>query len=125
MGTEMIREDELREAELEGVPCLALAWTNVMRLDVVASGKPAPVDGIRTWRGTAVVKNVNSKIVSNWFNRIIGYSGWIRRGDEEQQIASQVFVTSFRRTHPGKSRAEPDSDAWSTFYIEFTGAGNI
>ena len=121
----MVREDELREAELEGVPCLALAWTNVTRLDVVARGKPAPVEGVRTWRGMAVVKNVNGKIVSNWFNRIIEYSGWLRRGDEEQRITAQVFVTSFRRTHPARSRSEPESDVWSTFYIEFTGAGNI
>ncbi len=121
----MVREDELREAELEGVPCLALAWTNVVKLDVIASGKAAPVEGVRTWRGMAVVKNVNSQTVSNWFNRIINYSGWLRRGDEEERIVAPVFVTSFRRTHAGGSRSGPESDIWSTFYIEFTGAGNI
>jgi hypothetical protein len=121
----MVSEDELREAELEGVPCLALAWMNVTRLDVVTKGRPAPIEGVRTWRGMAVVKNVNGKIVSTWFNRIIRYSGWLRRGNEEQRITAHVFVTSFRRTHPGKSQGEPESDVWSTFHIEFTGAGNV
>jgi hypothetical protein len=120
----MIQEEELREARLEGMPCRAAAWMDVTRIEVVRKGEARPVTGMRTWRGVAVV-DAGAKIISNWVNRPVSYSGRVRVGEDEREVSANVFITGYRRSKPQRTSVPTDSENGSTYYIEFTGAGNL
>ena len=118
--------EELRDAALDGLPCRAMAWVDITRLEVIRKGEARPIEGIRTWRGIAVVDSVTPKVVSTWTNRTIPYTGCVRVGEDKRDVKAEVFITSCKRNLASRAgKALPEEEAASVYFIEFTGAGNL
>jgi hypothetical protein len=122
----VVTEEMLQEAMLGGIPCRAFAYVEVIRVEVPADerGRTKLVEGVRTWRGTAVVEA--PALPQRWhLDRALRYDGVLLDGDQERPISADVFVYQTRRTKPPHSpdriaeAAEPQQ-----IYVSFVGAGN-
>ena len=120
----LITEQMLQEACLGGTPCRAYAYVEVTLVEVPADehGHLKIVEGIRTWRGQALVDDLTF-LRHRRLDRAIRYEGILHDGDEERRISADVYVYQTRRT-----KREPDSDqngeARQHIYVAFVGAGN-
>jgi hypothetical protein len=116
----------LQEALLGGVPCKAYAYVEVTLVELPADehGHVQVVEGIRTWRGKAVVED--PAFLARWQRgKVVRYEGKLQDGEQERQISADVYVYFTRHA---RARRFPDRKAGeegpSLIYVAFIGAGN-
>ena len=120
----LITEQMLQEARLGGTPCRAYAYVEVTLVEVPFDehGHTKIVEGIRTWRGKALVDDLTF-LTHRRLDRPLRYEGILHDGDEERHISADVYVYQTRRT-----RLDPFPDrkdeAHQRIYVAFVGAGN-
>ena len=122
----IITEDMLQDAFLGGIPCRAYAYVEVTLVEIPADeqGHMKVVEGIRTWRGKAVVED--PVFLTRWQRgKVIRYEGTLQDGDEERQISADVYVY-FTRHARARLLADPEAgeDGPALIYVAFIGAGN-
>ncbi len=122
----IITEDMLQDAFLGGVPCKAYAYVEVrlVEIPVDEQGHVKIVEGIRTWRGEAVVED--PAFLALWqHDKFVRYEGKLQDGEDERQISADVYV---HYTRHARARRFPDRKAGeegpSLIYVAFIGAGN-
>ena len=122
----IITEDMLQEAFLGSVPCRAYAYVEVTLVEIPADeqGHVKVVEGIRTWRGKAIVED--PAFLTRWQRgKVLRYEGILRDGDEARQISADVYVYYTRhakaRPFPDRTAGEEESPL---IYVAFIGAGN-
>ena len=120
----LITEKMLQEARLGGTPCRAYAYVEVTLVEVPAdeNGQTKIVEGIRTWRGKALVDDLGF-LTHRRLDRPLRYEGILHDGDQERHITADVYVYQTRRT---KLDASPDreGEGLQRIYVAFVGAGN-
>ena len=121
----VVTEEMLHEAVLGGVPCKAVAFVEVTHVEVPAGerGHTEIVEGIRTWRGTAIVE---AAALPGWrLDKTLRYSGPLLDGEDKRHINAEVYIYRTRRLKPPRA-AEPPSAANRSgrIYVAFVGAGN-
>lgn len=121
----LITEQMLQEARLGGTPCKAYAYVEVTYVEVPADehGQTKIVEGIRTWRGKAVVDDLTF-LTRRRLDRALRYEGILHDGDEEHPISADVYVYQTRRTKRDDD-ASAHSEAKPRIYVAFVGAGNV
>ena len=122
----IITEDMLQEAFLGGIPCRAYAYVEVtlVELPVDEQGHAKIVEGIRTWRGKAVVED--PAFLARWhYDKVVRYEGKLQDGEEERQISADVYVHYTRHARARRAPDRKDGEAEpSLIYVAFIGAGN-
>ena len=120
----LITEQMLQEARLGGTSCRAYAYVEVTLVEVPAdeNGHTKIVEGIRTWRGKAVVDDPTF-LTHRRLDRPLRYEGILHDGDEERRISADVYVYQTRRTRIDPSPGL-EGDALQRIYVAFVGAGN-
>jgi len=120
----LITEAMLQEARLGGIPCRAYAYVEVTLVEVPADeqGGTKIVEGIRTWRGKALVEDLTF-LKHRRLDRPLRYEGMLHDGDEERLISADVYVYQTRRTKRDVSPDQQD-EAHQLIYVAFVGAGN-
>lgn len=120
-----VTEEMLREAVLGGIPCKAVAYVEVTHVEVPAGerGRTKIVEGIRTWRGTAIVE---AAALPAWrLDKTLRYHGRLLDGEDEREISAEVYVYRTRRLKPVRSPDQPPEASRSNrIYVAFIGAGN-
>ena len=120
----LITEKMLQEARLGGMPCRAYAYVEVTLVEVPANddGPMKIVEGIRTWRGKAIVDDLNF-LTHRRLDRPLRYEGILHDGEEKRHIEADVYVYQTRRM---KRDSAPDQEgnAPQRIYVAFVGAGN-
>lgn len=114
-----LTNDMLEAASLAGIPCRALARLEVTRFEGAFGrrGQRLAVDGVRTWRGRAVIEDAS--FLQRWqHDAAVRYEGKLHAAGEVQTISADVFVYSTRRTR-ARTPGAP-----SLLYVEFVGAGS-
>ena len=119
----MITEKMLQEARLGDTPCRAYAYVEVTLVEVPFDehGHTKIVEGIRTWRGKALVDDL-SFLKHRRLDRPIRYEGILHDGDEERRISADVYVYQTRRTKLDDAPNQEESH--QRIYVAFVGAGN-
>ena len=120
----LITEKMLHEARLGGTPCRAYAYVEVTMVEVPADeqGHMKIVEGIRTWRGKALVDDLTF-LTHRRLDRPLRYEGILHDGEQERPINADVYVYQTRRTKREPVPGRDDSDhQW--IYVAFIGAGN-
>ena len=121
----VVTEEMLGEAMLGGIPCKAVAYVEVTHVEVPAGerGHTEIVEGIRTWRGTAIVE---ATALPAWrLDKTLRYHGRLLDGDAEREISADVYVYRTRRMKASRRADHPPEAARSSrIYVAFIGAGN-
>ncbi len=114
----------LREARLGGTPCRAYAYVEVTLVEIPANdnGHPRIVEGIRTWRGKALVDDLTF-LTHRRLDRALRYQGILHDGEEERHVDADVYVYQTRRTRQAIPPDQP-GEARHIIYVAFVGAGN-
>lgn len=128
MSIKNITEEMLVEASLDGFPCKGYAWTEVTRVEVLEpGGKKKVVDGVRTWRGKAVITRGVFPLDRLFGNALI-YKGPLEDGDQTRDITGYVYISNVQGAKPvhsgGDGMAPPKNRPGDKLYIEFAGASN-
>ena len=120
----LITEQMLQEARLGGTPCRAYAYVEVTLVEVPAdeNGHMKIVEGIRTWRGKAVVDD-QAFLTHRRLDRPLRYEGILHDGEEERRISADVYVYQTRRIRIDPSE-NAEGEALQRIYVAFVGAGN-
>ena len=120
----LITEKMLKEARLGGTPCRAYAYVEVTLVEVPADehGHMKIVEGIRTWRGKALVDDL-SFLTHRRLDRPLRYEGILHDGEQERRIDADVYVYQTRRTKLDPPPEDAHEDH-SLLYVAFIGAGN-
>lgn len=114
-------ESQYVQARLNGVPCDAMAWIQTTSLSILdGRGKSQTVEGIRKWRGKAVLKQAVDEF---HFDSSVKYQGKLRHGEEEWDIDAEVFLYYIRRNKIPTTQDSRQEESEGT-YVEFVGAGN-
>ena len=120
----LITEQMLQEARLGGTPCRAYAYVEATFVEIPANDDEPKkiVEGIRTWRGKAVVDDLTF-LTHRRLDRPLCYEGILHDGEEERPIKADVYVYQTRRVKrdPAPGR---ESEAPQRIYVAFVGAGN-
>ena len=119
----LITEQMLKEARLGNTPCRAYAYVEVTLVEVPVDehGQTRIVEGIRTWRGKALVEDL-AFLKQRRLDRPLRYEGILHDGDEERHISADVYVYQTRRTK--LDAASDQEETAQRIYVAFVGAGN-
>ncbi len=119
----LITEQMLKEARLGNTPCRAYAYVEVTLVEVPVDehGQTRIVEGIRTWRGKALVEDLTF-LKQRRLDRPLRYEGILHDGDEERPISADVYVYQTRRTK--LDAASDQEEPAQRIYVAFVGAGN-
>ena len=119
----LITEQMLKEARLGNTLCRAYAYVEVTLVEVPVDehGQTKIVEGIRTWRGKALVEDLTF-LKQRRLDRPLRYEGILHDGDEERLINADVYVYQTRRTK--LDAASDQEESAQRIYVAFVGAGN-
>ena len=117
------KADMFQKATLGGIPCKAHAHVEVTLVEVpAAEGQHKIVEGVRTWRGTAVIQDA-AFLARRRLDKPLRYEGILQDGDDERQISADVYVYHTRRAK-GDDEPEQEAPGLRPIYVSFVGAGN-
>lgn len=120
----LITEKMLHTARLGDTPCRAYAYVEVTLVEVPVDehGHTKIVEGIRTWRGKALVEDL-SFLQHRRLDRPLRYEGILHDGDQERLISADVYVYQTRRAQL-EDASDQEEKPHQRIYVAFVGAGN-